>query len=165
MTKIIKNRIIKFLTSDNGHGAKPIVLKRLKNGCVVCISHKLTCGYLLLTRNGKQVYAHRLIYEYFIGPIPEDKPFVLHKCDNRACLSYKHFFIGTHADNMKDMFEKGRVPSGEKHVRAKLTSKKVYNIRKKYKTGKYTYKELGKGYGVDGSHVGHIVNNRKWVSK
>jgi len=49
------------------------------------------------------------------GPLPKDKPQVLHHCDNRACVRLSHFWVGTHKDNMADAARKSRMARGEKH--------------------------------------------------
>jgi len=154
--------IARLLTTDRGSNSKPILLNELENGCIVCISHKLnTKGYLRLGRNGQLVLAHRLVYEYFHGPIP-DGFLVCHSCDNPPCLNPEHFFAGTNADNLRDMVEKGRAAKGEKHSQAKLTDEKVLDIRLKYRTGEYTYNELRQEYGIGLTQISNIVNGKQW---
>lgn len=64
-------------------------------------------GYGYLTLDGKGFYAHRVSWLLFFGEDPGNKC-VLHKCDNPPCVNPNHLFAGTHKDNMRDMFKKGR---------------------------------------------------------
>ena len=56
--------------------------------------------------------AHRAAWISRHGPIP-DGLFVMHGCDNRACVEVNHLTIGTPADNVLDMSEKGRISNGQ----------------------------------------------------
>ena len=61
----------------------------------------------------KRMLAHRVAWQLYVGKIP-DGMLVLHKCDNPPCCNPKHLFLGTDADNARDMSRKGRHPGSKK---------------------------------------------------
>lgn len=67
-------------------------------------------GYGVAWFAGKYIGAHRLAYCQHHGLIPADiaGQVVRHRCDNRACVNPHHLELGTHADNMQDMVDRGR---------------------------------------------------------
>lgn len=59
------------------------------------------------------INAARLVWYAINGQIP-DSLFVCHRCDQPACVSSAHLWLGTNADNMADMKAKGRARGGMK---------------------------------------------------
>lgn len=102
--------------------------------------------------------AHRASWILHFGSIP-DKLWVLHHCDNRACVNPAHLFLGDNSTNVRDMVEKRRHVHGDRQPTAKLTSTQVVEIRKRYKSGGVTQKQLGELYGVARRTICHVVND------
>lgn len=78
------------------------------NGCWNWERRLRRNGYGSLSVNYKNISAHRMAYEVFVGRIP-DSLCVCHKCDNRRCINPDHLFLGTRKDNMQDCKAKGRL--------------------------------------------------------
>jgi hypothetical protein len=77
--------------------------------CWLWLGAKVTQGYGVF---GKAVAAHRFSWElHNATPVLIGKE-VCHTCDVRACLNPAHLWIGTHRDNMRDAFRKGRLRPG-----------------------------------------------------
>lgn len=59
-------------------------------------------------------------------------------------------------------FDYDLVARGERNGCAILNSIKVIKIRELYASGRYTYKKLGKRYGVDFTNIYMIVKRKNW---
>ena len=77
------------------------------NDCIEWPLYRHEDGYGQLRVGEKKWRVHRLAWTFMYGEIPEGMC-VLHRCDNPPCFNPKHLFIGTKADNTKDMISKGR---------------------------------------------------------
>lgn len=124
-------------------------------------------GYGQLRDGNRERYAHRLSWEFCIGPIPTGIC-VLHHCDNRLCVNPAHLFLGTKADNTHDMMAKGRqiLPPprhGEANNKAKLTTAQVIAIREQYASGTASSRELGRKYSVNKATILSIIHRKTWA--
>ena len=112
----------------------------------------------------RSVSAHRYSWEVFNGAIPKGK-WVLHRCDNPACINPKHLFLGDRQANVDDRESKGRnkIPAlkGERHPNAKLTWKKVRSIRNLWENDSPTRFIAGL-FKVSPRTVRDIVNFKTW---
>jgi hypothetical protein len=117
-------------------------------------------GYLWWKKTPRRV--HRLTWIEANGPIPPDKPLILHKCDHRPCCNPAHLWAGTQKENMDDMRAKGRmkyVPArGERSGGAKLTEATVRAIR----ADRRLLREIATEYGVHPTTVGCIQRRKNW---
>jgi hypothetical protein len=97
--------------------------------------------------------AHRIAWTELIGPIPESMH-VLHKCDNPPCCNPAHLFLGTDADNRKDMLKKERY--------GKLSFKQAKEIRNLYETG-LTHQEIADLFNVSRTTISDIIRAERWT--
>ena len=113
---------------------------------------------------GRGTAAHRFSYELFKGPILPGL-FVLHSCDNPACVNPAHLDVGTQKTNMRDCVSRGRfrgfwkAKRGSANQLAKLTEADVIDIR----SSSLSIKALAEKYGVDRTNVHQILTGKTWA--
>lgn len=162
------------------------------NECWNWIGKLGTDGYGHLKVNGKLKGAHVASYMLHYGNVQAGMC-VCHKCDNRACVNPNHLFEGTHQDNIRDRFLKGRSaagdkngsrthpesrprgashhwqvkpwtrPTGDRNGRAKLTPEQVAVIKSALEGGAQCA-SLAKQYGVSWTAIKKIKQGNNWRS-
>lgn len=82
-------------------------VRKEENGCWEWLGRKNANGYGIFTiGHTEKVLAHRMSWKLTYGWMPSLH--CLHKCDNPSCVNPEHLFLGTQADNVHDMCNKGR---------------------------------------------------------
>lgn len=136
-------------------------LEDKKTGCWNWQRAVIANGYGHLQTDTGLMYAHRFSWQKTNGTIPAGMQ-VLHCCDNRKCVNPAHLFLGTNADNVRDMLSKKRHRYGERHPNASLTNDQVSEIRKL--RGTVPLHLIGKKFGVSASTVCDILNGKRWMA-
>ncbi len=62
----------------------------------------LVAGYGRIHVHGRQLHAHRWVWEMLRGPIPPGM-ILCHRCDESRCCNPDHLFLGTRGHNMADL--------------------------------------------------------------
>ncbi len=129
---------------------------------------KSTCkggyGRTRVPETRAQFRAHRIAYFLAFGKDPGDK-FVMHKCDNPKCCRPDHLSLGTHAENMADMHNKGRHRTGptvgSQNGNAHLSESDVARIVELFAEGRNN-KQIAALVGIGHSLVSRIRTGRSW---
>jgi hypothetical protein len=124
-------------------------------GCWVWIGRRDRHGYGLLRALGNR-FAHRVAYVVAVGPIPAGLS-VLHRCDNPPCVNPAHLWLGTQADNLRDMVGKRR--SGSRPER--LSDAQVAEIRSRTPRPGIRQQDLADEFGVSRRLVGMILRGER----
>lgn len=138
------------------------------DGCWLWAGALFKNGYGRIRVAPKRALAHRVSWEIHKGEIPADS-LVLHKCDVRACVNPDHLFLGSAADNVADMVNKGRqrkgpvlhqeYARGEMFARSELTETHVREIRERQGENSDL---VAAAYGVHRATVHDIWKRRTW---
>ena len=145
--------------TDDEHRERLKGLPRDENGCWLWEGHRGHDGYGQVRYKRRIHRANRVAYMLFKGPIQADL-YVCHTCDMRACVNPDHLFLGSNADNLADMAQKGRSAQGERNGRSKLTWAQVNAIR--FLAAWTGRAWLMQKYGVSKTTIEYIVTGKTW---
>lgn len=141
-----------------------LLLHTERNGeCLEWTRCRSSDGYGSVWVPGKGMRgAHREVYQLVNSVTLPRELEVLHSCDNPPCINPDHLSVGTHADNMREMSERGRAFG---HKPKKLTQELADEIRSKFiRTGprRSNSKALSIEYGVSVVMIDGIARGRFW---
>lgn len=151
--------------------------RRSEQECWPWLAGKNGPGYGVLYVDKRAVLAHRFSLAVDRGRAIPRGLFVLHGCDNPACVNPRHLRVGTHTENMQDAMERGRKKPPPKNFKgarpqetygrgskigtSKLRETDIPVIFKKNTAG-VSFKKLAKEYGVNPSTISDICRGRQW---
>lgn len=137
------------------------VYTKRKDGCWEWVGYRDPNGYGRMDVSDRPMLAHRVSYLVHYGSIPDGMA-VLHKCDQPKCVNPEHLFLGTQADNVRDMHAKGRARKralrGPEHGMAKLDERKVRAIR----AWQGSLKDIAARYGITASTACDVRKRKTW---
>jgi hypothetical protein len=141
------------------------LLRRLEDGCTpepntgcwLWLGSVGRTRYGAMSVNGRRTLAHRVSFELHHGPIPGGFC-VCHRCDIPICVNPAHLFLGTQADNMRDMAAKNRKAIGERNGHAKLSDDDVRLVLSL--AGIEMHRTIAARFGVERSTITGIISRR-----
>lgn len=142
------------------------VEKRKGRGCWPWLAYLNNKGYGMFPWRSKRLLASRVSLSLKLKRPLEAGECALHRCDNPACVRPSHLFVGTQADNLKDMRDKGRqgkaYNGGSANPNCKITEEDVREIRRLH--GTMPQKDIAATFGLTASMIHKIVNRKTWKS-
>ncbi len=130
----------------------------------------------MVVRRKWRLKAHRVAFLLNGGNLSEDKPRVLHSCDNPKCCNPQHLRAGSDKENAEDKVSRGRQTKGEQtgpkvtgqrrkngDPGVSFTPEDVVKIRALYREQGMTQRGIGVIYNVHQTVIGRIVNRRSWA--
>lgn len=130
-------------------------------GCLEWNKGRLPTGYGQYWITNKSWLVHRLVAMLVHG-LPEHNQMALHSCDNPPCINPNHLSWGSHSENMKQMWARGRVPERPVRLDRKITFEDAEEARQLYAQGGYSYLSLGNKYGLSNRAMGDLLMRKTY---
>lgn len=116
--------------------------------------------------DGRKVHGtHRVAFLLTGGVLTNEKPHVLHSCDNKICCNPAHLSAGNHSENIQQAHDRGLIRCSPRKGRssqfAKLSESDVRAIRSRLSQGE-SRRTLASEYGLSKSGMDHIAAKRTW---
>lgn len=113
-------------------------------------------SFVVLCRDSKIYYksVHRLVLEVFVGKCPDGQE-CRHLDGNSQNNSLDNLRWGTHSENIQDTIKHNTVYT-------KWTQEQVMEIKRRYKTGKYSMHGIAKDMNIPSSTVWYILTEKMW---
>lgn len=131
---------------------------RRTDGCWLWVGTRDNWGYGLVRYEGRSTFkAHRASWLLHRGPLTPGM-WVLHSCDNPACVNPEHLRLGNHQQNIDDMVSRRRHAHGTRGAKAKVTDADVLAIRASTESAK----ALAARYSVSPAAIYSILRRKSW---
>lgn len=91
---------LRLRNSDITHKITSRYIPEPNSGCWIWTGNVKKNGYGSITIGGSNFYAHRLMYENFVGKIPP-KMVLDHKCRIRCCCNPDHLEVVSPGENLR----------------------------------------------------------------
>jgi hypothetical protein len=119
-------------------------------------------GYGVFLIAARPTYAHQFSYRIHHGEIPSGKV-VRHRCDVKLCVRADHLELGSQADNVGDMWDRGQAKAPPRHFglansNAHLSDERVEELRARWFAGGVQQREIAAEFGVSQSTVWRLIH-------
>lgn len=112
--------------------------------------------------SGHWTKAHRASYQLYKGAIP-DGLIVRHMCNNRKCVNPAHLEVGTHKDNVDDMFRTNPPNRKGNNSHAKKITQEDANEIRQWREFGFTQQTIGEAFGLGQGHISRILSGGSWM--
>lgn len=119
--------------------------------------------HLRLEGKGYRAKAHRIVWQYFNGDIPDGLE-INHKDGIRDNNRPDNLEVVSQRENTNHAYRTGLAHGrpGTTHHNAKVTPKIVNKIRKLYAKGRLSQSKIGKMFNLSQGQVGKIIRGERW---